>query len=249
MIPPFYRLRSVPVTASTNADLQQAAEAGEPEGLVIRAMRQTAGRGRQGREWDSPEGNLYASILLRPACSLREVGCYSFIAALAVHDTIAAFLPPEGIQLKWPNDVLVKGGKISGILLESSPAAADGVAWLVIGIGVNVLHCPDQALYPTTSLALESRACGMQEMPSVDAVFARLLESFEARRQQFLRHGFAPIRQDWLARAKTGAITARLPHETVEGQFCGLDEQGALILRLADGRERAIAAGDIFFPR
>ena len=249
MIPSFFRLRRVPVTASTNADLKQAAEAGEAEGLVIQALRQTAGRGRQGRAWDSPEGNLYASILLRPACSLRDIGYYSFIAALAVHDTIAAFLPQEVIELKWPNDVLVKGGKISGILLESSPGDADGVAWLVIGIGVNVLHCPEQALYPTTSLALASREAGMSGEPSVDATLAVLLEKFEARRQQFLRNGFAPLRQDWLARAKRGAITARLPHETVEGLFCGLNEEGALILRLADGRERAIAAGDIFFPR
>jgi BirA family transcriptional regulator, biotin operon repressor / biotin---[acetyl-CoA-carboxylase] ligase len=242
MIPPFYRLRLLDVTASTNADAGQAAEADEAEGLVIQALRQTAGRGRQGRTWDSPEGNLYASILLRPRCSLQEAGHYSFVTALAIYDAVRAFLPKANIKLKWPNDVLVNGKKISGALLEAAPVEQDVVAWLIVGIGINVLHHPENGLYPATSLAAE----GVAQTES-EAVLRGLLESLERWRLTLSREGFAPLRKAWLAHAQTGLLTARLPHETVEGAFQDLDERGNLILRLPDGAERAIAAGDVFF--
>ena len=110
-----FDLRRVPVTASTNDDAVKAAEAGEAEGLVIWALRQTAGKGRHGRAWESPEGNLYCSVLLRPKEGTREAGLYSFVAALALYDTVRQCLPVAEIALKWPNDVLVEGEKIAGI--------------------------------------------------------------------------------------------------------------------------------------
>ncbi|NTU77616.1 MAG: biotin--[acetyl-CoA-carboxylase] ligase, partial [Alphaproteobacteria bacterium] len=234
--------RQLEATASTNEDAKAAALAGEAEGLVIQALRQTSGRGRQGRGWESPEGNFYASVLLRPRCAPREAGFYSFIAALAVSDAVRSFLPRAEIQLKWPNDVLVGGKKISGVLLEASPVDKDAVAWLVIGMGVNVRQHPENGLYPATSLAAEGAGGA-----SVDKVLERLLESLERWREAFLQDGFASIRKAWLEQAKRGPIVARLPHETVEGAFEGLDENGRLILQLADGAKRAIAAGDVFF--
>src|SRR5262249_14501963 len=102
-----WRVRWLEGTASTNDDARRAAEAGEAEGLVIAAKRQTAGRGRQGRVWESPEGNLYCSVLLCPKSIPRDAGLYSFVAALAVYDVVAALLPQANIRLKWPNDVLV----------------------------------------------------------------------------------------------------------------------------------------------
>jgi len=147
MIPAFYSLRPVDVTQSTNLDVRRLAEAGEAEGIVVWAKRQTAGRGRQGRTWVSPEGNMYLSILLRPKCTPREAGAYSFVAALAVFDTIKAFVPGIEAEIKWPNDVLVGGKKICGILLETNLDEERKVDWLALGVGINVVSHPDDTLY------------------------------------------------------------------------------------------------------
>ncbi len=242
MIPSFYRLREVAVTASTNADAKQAAEAGEPEGLVIQALSQTSGRGRQGRVWESPDGNIYASVLLRPRCLPLEVGYYSFVTALAVYDAVHEFLPQARIELKWPNDVLVGGKKISGILLEAAPIEKGLVDWLVIGVGVNVRHFPENALYPATSLLAEGADA------SVPLVLENLLKYLLIWQDRLKNDGFEPVRIAWLGQARKGALTARLPQEVLEGTFSDLDRQGNLILQLADGSERAIAAADVYFP-
>lgn len=239
MVSVLYRLQCVPVTESTNADAKKAAQAGEAEGLVVQALRQTAGRGRLGRVWESPEGNLFVSVLLRPRCSTQEGGLYSFVAALAVRDTVREFLPQADIKLKWPNDVLVDGKKISGILLETELNEMNEVAWLVVGVGINVLHCPENGA------SLHKLTCHSREI-EVEAVLEIFLANFEKWRQVFLSEGFAPIRTAWLENAKTGVLTARLPQEVFEGEFVGLDERGSLILRLAEGSERTIASGDVF---
>ena len=252
-----FRLHKIPVTTSTNAEAKRAAEAGEPEGLVIQALRQTAGQGRQGRVWDSPEGNLYASLLLRPHCGIQEAGNYTFVAALAVYDTVREFLPEAVIHLKWPNDVLVEGRKISGILLEAAPVEEGRVPWLVIGVGINVLHCPDTGM--ATSLHYEMRKSDRFEAPHTKGIpaFAGMTEAdvltaflnhFALWQKTLVQNGFAPLRSAWLSHAKTGLMTIRLPRETLEGTFSGLNDQGHLIVTLANGAERAIAAGDVFFP-
>lgn len=266
-----FRICQIPITDSTNSDAKKAAEAGEPEGLVIQANRQTAGKGRQGRNWESPEGNLYASILLRPKCSPQEAGHYSFIAALAVHDTISSFLPNADTKLKWPNDVLVNDKKISGILLEtelnqkpcnaficdpagnvpstpyhsagSEPMKPPLIEWLIIGIGINILHYPESALYPTTSLSELLANPTQQVQPVLDI----LLQNLQKWRNLLLQKGFSPIRSEWLKQAKTGRIIAKLPNETIDGFFYDLDNNGNLILRLETGSERAVSAGEVFF--
>lgn len=235
------RILHLPTTASTNADAKVAAESGEPEGLVVHALRQTAGRGRQGRGWESPEGNLYMSLLLRPHCPPQEAGRYSFAAALAIYDAVQGGLPDAPVQLKWPNDVLVGGKKISGLLLEAGAAEGGVIPWLVIGIGINVRHHPEQALYPTTSLAAEGAAADVEDV--LQALLAWLDHWLKVLRAE----GFSPLRQAWLARARTGVITARLPNAIFEGTFAGLDDQGRLCLQLSDGSLRHIAAGDVFF--
>lgn len=241
MIPSAYRLTTLDVTGSTNDDAKRAAEEGEAEGLVIRAHRQTAGKGRQGRAWSSPEGNLYCSVLLRPHCSAQETGLYSFVVALAVFDAVQAALPWAQIELKWPNDVLVSGKKISGILLEAAPPADGKTEWLVIGVGINVVFFPPSPLYPATSLAAEG---GDMQADDVLQVFLQSLEMWD----RTLRHrGFAAVREAWLDKAKRGEMRARLPYGEFTGSFGTLDEQGRLILRLADGSDMAIDAGDVFF--
>jgi BirA family biotin operon repressor/biotin-[acetyl-CoA-carboxylase] ligase len=232
-----WRVRTVEVTVSTNDDARYAAEAGEPEGLVVHSLRQTSGRGRQGRVWESPKGNLYCSFLLRPTEPPRNYGHTSFIAALALHDVVSKFLPVSAVvTLKWPNDVLVDGNKIAGILLEA------GEGWLIIGIGLNVAHHPEAAMYQTTSL----KHYGAASL-SIDAIRDSLLSHLGEWLECYRSKGFEPIRKAWLERAQQGALTVKLPKETVQGTILGLDENGALRLRLADSQERAIASGDVFF--
>jgi len=243
MIPSFFRVRVLEETASTNEDLKQAALAGEDAGLVIKAKRQTAGKGRQGRTWNSPEGNLYVSVLLRPEGSVQEVGLFSFVTALAVHQAVTKTLPTANVKLKWPNDVLVNGKKIGGILLESSGAENGSLDWLVIGVGVNVASHPDSdtTLYPTTSLAAEG---GEAE---VDDVLEAFLNGLDQWRLTLNRDGFRHVRRSWLAHAQAGAMTVRLPKREIQGHFSGIDEKGRLILRLANGEEESIDSGDVFF--
>ncbi len=248
----FFHICRLAETASTNDDAKRAAKSGEAEGLVIQALRQTAGKGRQGRAWESPEGNLYMSVLLRPCCSPQEAGLYTFVTALAVYDAVRVFLPQADIALKWPNDVLVNGKKICGILLEAAPVEYGLVDWLVIGIGVNVEHYPENPLYPVTSLMNEVARFNTSSLEGAGTVtvaetMERVLLKFLEWKQVMLTEGFASVRAAWLGRAKKGPIEARLPNETVRGEFKSLDEHGRLIINLPDSSERAIAAGDVFF--
>ncbi|MFA6280413.1 MAG: biotin--[acetyl-CoA-carboxylase] ligase [Bdellovibrionales bacterium] len=241
MIPSFFRVQTLDVTESTNAVARQAAEAGEAEGLVVQALRQTAGKGRLGRTWESPEGNLYVSVLLRPRRTLQQTALYTFAAALAVHDAVLKACPEASLQLKWPNDVLVEGKKISGVLLETAPVVDNLVEWIVIGVGLNVTHHPDEALYPTTSLSEQGSSV------TVEAALAYFLQSLDQWRQTLYYDGFCPIRKAWLSDAKMGAMVVRLPSGEVHGDFAGIDSKGSLILRLADGQETVIRTGDVFF--
>lgn len=241
MIPPFFRVETKGVTTSTNDDVCAAAKAGESEGYVVQALQQKSGRGRHGRTWESPEGNLYASILLRPHATPQQIAFYSFATAMAVYDAVLAAKPSANVQLKWPNDVLVDGKKISGVLLETAPVDNGVVDWVVIGVGINVNSCPENAMYPTTSLKEE----GVKV--SVDDVLKELLKSFDQWHLTLRFDGFRPVRRAWLAYAKLGAMTVRLPSETLEGEFAGMDETGGLMLRLPDGSERTISSGDVFY--
>ncbi|MBV8061727.1 MAG: biotin--[acetyl-CoA-carboxylase] ligase [Alphaproteobacteria bacterium] len=231
-----WRIQRVAATGSTNDDVKNAAEAGESEGLVITAREQTSGRGRQGRVWHSPEGNLYASVLLRPRIPVSEWPTYSFVVALSIYDAVQKALPSAPITLKWPNDVLVDGKKISGILIETVEGG------LVVGIGINILHFPAEALYPCTSLAAE----GNQQV-TISAVLDDLLIALDRWHMVRQTQGFEVVRNDWLAHAKQGILKVKLPgQETpIEGLMNGLDEQGNLILRMDNEQDRLISTGDV----
>lgn len=230
-------IRTVAETGSTNADMLELARSGAAEGLWLRAKRQTAGRGRQGRAWASPEGNLYVSTLVRVRPGEPPAATLALVAAVALEETVSIFLHHPGhVVVKWPNDLLFDGAKLSGILLER---AADAV---VIGFGVNLAYHPVHLDRPATSLAAHGSA------PDPGVFAETLAESF-VRWLSRWRDGIAPVRDRWLARAHPidTALTARLADETsVDGLFGGLDAQGALILRLADGSTRVIHAGDVF---
>lgn len=233
---------------STNEEARRLGDAGTQGPVWIVAERQTAGRGRRGRAWQSPSGNFMGTLYLTPRCGPREAGELSFVAALAVHDAVASLLPPPlrpDLRLKWPNDLLHGRAKLAGILLESSGVAGAEVAWVAIGMGVNLATHPEGMEYPATSLAAMGAGSVTPEdaLSALDASFTHWLGVWRGQ------HGFAAIREAWLKRAEGigAAVTVRLYSETLEGTFEGLAPDGALQLRLAGGEFRLISAGDVFF--
>ena len=229
---------------STNAEARRRAEAGEGGPLWLTALRQNAGHGRRGRAWETGEGNLAATLLMLTERPPAEAAQISFVAALAVADMARIYLPADLIRLKWPNDVLIGGRKSAGILVESG-RRADGALWLATGIGVNLARAPTAAERPATCFADHAAAPPPTPREALDALaaaFAGWLGVWDAQ-------GFAPLAEAWTQRAHGlgGPCIARLGSETVEGVAEGLDVDGALRLRLADGAIRRITAGDVFF--
>jgi BirA family biotin operon repressor/biotin-[acetyl-CoA-carboxylase] ligase len=221
---------------STNDEALRLARAGAPHGTIVSARQQTAGRGRQGRAWISAPGNIHVSFLFRIAAFTRflpvrapEIG---FVAALAVADMVDRYV--TGSQLKWPNDVLLDGAKIAGILTEMTAEA------VVIGIGVNVAHAPAGLPYPVTCLAAHGAGA------TVDEALDVLAGCLDQRLTDWDAHGFGPIRAAWLARgpAVGQRLTARMGAVTKTGEFAGLADDGALLLSTPDGISRIIA-GDV----
>ena len=229
---------------STNAEARRRAEAGARGPLWITARRQTAGRGRRGRSWETGAGNLAATYLAHTAQPPAEAAQVSFVAALAVADLAVAYVPAALVSLKWPNDPMIAGRKAAGILVESGAHPAGGL-WLAVGCGVNLATPPDAAERPATAFADHMRA----PPPAPLDALAVLAEAFERWRGLWERLGFAPIAEAWTAKAHGlgETCTARLPGETIQGVAEGLDGDGALRLRTAPGVVRRITAGDVFF--
>ncbi len=257
-----FEVRHYDSVGSTNDEALRLAQAGAPHGTVVCAREQIAGRGRQGRTWHSPPGNLYVSILLRPSVPPDRAATLSFVAALAVADTVDAFLP-EGVRatLKWPNDVLVAGAKISGILLEYADDA------VVIGMGVNIEHAPTGTPYRVTSVRemcgwsltpTLSRAAGegAQTAPSPAArervgvrdqqALSTLLAAFASHYAAWQATGFAATRAAWLARAHPPRTQLRVSLGTtiIPGAFLDLGPDGALVIETQTGIRR-IVAGEV----
>ena len=232
---PRFVLRGYDTLPSTNDEARRLAEAGAPHGTVVHAAVQTAGRGRQGRDWHSAKGNLYASFLLRPGIPAQRAGEVGFVAAVTVADVAADLLPGRMIALKWPNDVLVRGAKLCGILAEWLPDDA-----IVVGIGINVGHAPNGLPYPATFLAGEG--CGLGVPAVLSALAAQMAAGVEAWRTA----GFAPVRAAWIARGPVLGTPLRLRLGTTEvaGAYAGLDSDGALLLQTEAGLRR-IVTGDV----
>jgi BirA family biotin operon repressor/biotin-[acetyl-CoA-carboxylase] ligase len=237
-----FRLECYAALDSTSTTLKQRAEAGEAAGLVIQALRQSAGRGRQGRGWESAAGNLYLSVLLRPDVPLREAPQWSFVAAVALAETLLPLLSEIARpSLKWPNDVLLHGGKLAGILVETGITADHGLDWICIGIGVNITNKPNLPDRATSCLAEY-----LPNPPTPQALATALLQQLAHWHEARLRHGFAPIRDAWLRHgpAMGAAVSVRRDGALIEGAFAGLSPEGALML--AKGREvQLILAGEI----
>ncbi|HUE45013.1 MAG TPA: biotin--[acetyl-CoA-carboxylase] ligase [Aestuariivirgaceae bacterium] len=233
---------SLDVIDSTNAEAMRLAAAGERGPLWIVAARQSAGRGRQGRQWDSRAGNLYATLLVSLPVPADVAAQTSFVAALAALDVAAGVLADAGkLALKWPNDVLLDGAKLSGILIETV-AQDPGHTTVAIGIGINLAHAPEQTRYGATSLAAHDAPV------APDDAFERLAAAMAARLAAWNDgRGFAVVRRDWTARAaglgRVASVT--MGERTVTGEFTGLASDGALLLSEAGGRLHAIHAGEV----
>jgi BirA family biotin operon repressor/biotin-[acetyl-CoA-carboxylase] ligase len=240
------RLISFATIDSTNEEARRLADAGTRAGAVVVAASQTKGRGRRGRHWVSPPGNLHCSILLRPGCAPKDAANLSFVAAVALADSVAELVGPTvRVTVKWPNDVLLDGRKLAGILLESG-STGGRLAWVVVGVGVNVAHFPPDAEVEFPATSLRAAGCGALRPATVLDAF---LDRFRRWYAHWEAEGFAPVRDEWLARAaRLGeTVTVRLADRRIEGRFAGLDEDGALLLDVAGEGEMRITAGDVFF--
>jgi BirA family biotin operon repressor/biotin-[acetyl-CoA-carboxylase] ligase len=240
------QLVCLPETTSTNADAFHLAEAGAEDGTTVIADAQNGGKGRRGRVWSSPSGvNLYCSVVLRPAIMPHEAPQLTFLSAVAVARAIAqtTALVPE---IKWPNDVLISGRKVAGLLNEMS-AETDRVNFVILGIGVNLnmtlAQFPADVRTPATSLLLE------QGLPVNRAQFAaRMLGELDRLYTDFLHHGFGPVRDEWQQRCNANGrevVVSEADVETVRGMFHGIDGDGALLLRFPDGTVERILSGDV----
>lgn len=245
--PAGYGRRIMAKVDSTNAEAARIApHLAGPEWIL--AYEQTAARGRRGRVWAQPEGSFAATLVMRPTESPDRVALRSFVAALALFDAVvAATGRAEGLALKWPNDVLLNGGKLAGILLESA-GTGGSLSHFAIGFGVNLKETPrsDQveagALRPVSLLSETGIA------PEPEAFLDLLAPAYARAETQFVTYGFEPIRRAWLGRAaRLGeVITARTTRASHEGTFETVDANGNLVLLTAEGRQ-AIAAAEVFF--
>ncbi|WP_421695425.1 biotin--[acetyl-CoA-carboxylase] ligase [Aestuariivirga sp.] len=223
---------------STNLEARRLSEAGESGPLWLWADEQTLGRGRLGRNWVSAPGNLYATFLFSIGAGAEAAAQVSFVAALAVHDTVMALRPALAPQIKWPNDVLIGGAKFCGVLPE---VVGNMPLRIAIGCGLNIGHAPEGTPYPVTALG--------QDL-AIDRVLAELDRALSLRIAQWDEgRGFAAIRSAWSSRALGvgGSASATLGTRQLTGIFRGLADDGALVLEQADGTLSPIHAGEVHF--
>ena len=235
-----WRVETYDTLASTSDLCRARAADGEAEGLAVIARSQLGGRGSYGRGWDSPEGNLYISVLLRPDGTPRDGGLWSLLAALALAEAVETFLPaPSSLRLKWPNDLLLNGKKLAGILLDSTADAGGRITSLVIGIGLNIAHAPQIPGRATACLA----DAGPPPTPAqaATALLARL-----DHWREIATSNFAPIREACLRLMQPigSPIAFRQGTHDMIGTFAGLGERGALRLH-AGGALHEFAAGEV----
>jgi BirA family biotin operon repressor/biotin-[acetyl-CoA-carboxylase] ligase len=247
------RLEVFESIGSTNAEALSRARVGERGPLWLATARQTSGRGRRDRVWQSPPGNLAASVVEVMEVTPAVAATLGFAAGVALERALQAVsvetrMRAQGsdalrFELKWPNDVLAGGRKLSGILLEAEPADGHALA-VVVGIGVNVVAAPEGAIFPATSLH------GLGVHVGAEELFTALAEEWAALRLLWdCGRGFAAIRRLWLDRASGlgREVSVRLTGSTVTGLFETIDDAGCLVVKTEAGARVPIAAGDVYF--
>lgn len=239
-----WRVQLYQSVETTQSYIKDAIAVDEPQGMVVQALEQKSGKGRHGNEWNSPIGNLYMSILLRPECAARDAGQLAFVIAVALSKALDDYIDEPSANgghaktLKWPNDILIDGLKLCGILLESE-MKANKLEAVVVGMGLNIFKAPELAV------GLNDVA----EIPVyVNTVRDNILDKLSYYYEFWQKKGFAPIREAWLKQAHglDQPMSARLPDVTYKGIFRGITEEGGLILETEEG-EKIIHAAEVHF--
>lgn len=235
-----------PITVSTNDDAKEMALQGVQTNVVIWAGQQTKGRGRRSRDWYSPEGNLYLSVLIPHIDDFKKAPDISFVACNALVDCLRNLLPKEchdDVKVKWPNDILFKEKKIAGILLESADGPSGKSAYLIVGVGINLKFFPKDCPYKATSL-LEEGYGFLEPKEILDDFCFCFFQALSIWYQK----GFQPIRERWLENVKglDQLLEVRLENINLTGYFRGLSEKGALLLDQQNGTLKEIYSGDVF---
>lgn len=236
-----WRVQLYQCIETTQSYGHEAANNGEAEGFVVQALMQEGGKGRHGNQWTSPIGNLYMSVLLRPDCGIERAGELSFVAALALSKALDDYIDTDKHKktLKWPNDILINGLKLSGILLESN-IKNNKLDSIILGMGVNIFKSPELAI----------NLNDVAEIPVyVNTVRDNILDKLSYYYSFWQKKGFAPIREEWLKQAHGlgEVMTARLPDKSFQGKFGGITENASLILQMDQGEEKVITAAEVHF--
>lgn len=232
------KFETVASVDSTSEALKRRVVSGELAEVALLAGAQSGGRGRLGRRWESPPGNLYLSVLLRPG-RIRAPGHWSILAAVVLAEAVAAHVEEKArVRLKWPNDLVLNGAKIAGILLE---AGDDNGPWLLIGFGVNLVRAPVGLDRPTTALA----AAGPP--PTPEALAQEVLAQLEIWRKRYAEEGFEAVRSAWLERGPEvdERVATTFNGRVIEGAFAGLASSGGMRLDTPTG-PRTIVTGELF---
>lgn len=242
-LPDGYELKAFSSIGSTNQEAKRLAEGGAPDGTVILAGEQTEGRGRLDRDWISPTGNLYVSVVLRNDGPPANTAQLSIVAAVAMGEAIAECLPAQAqLSYKWPNDILINKKKVCGLLLESG--SGSGENWLVIGCGVNLISHPSEVMYPAIDLKMAGAAFALE------ALLTSYLKHLQAWRVRWEKEGVASVRDAWMARMSglDEKVSIQLPNKApLFGRFKELSPEGVLVLETEDGKTIEISAGDLYF--
>tara|TARA_B100001123_G_scaffold412590_1_gene510012 strand:- start:2476 stop:3270 length:795 start_codon:yes stop_codon:yes gene_type:complete len=245
VLPDFYQLVRLQEVSSTSDEAKALAQDCAGEGTIVVADRQLGGRGRHGREWHSPFGNLYLSLILRPGCSASTASQLSFVSALSVGGALSVIIPSvQKVRYKWPNDVLLRGRKLSGILLESNLHDDGMVDWLVVGVGVNVQSHPSdsQVKWPATSLHAE----GFKSI-TAHTMLREFCTAFHRRYMFWRENGFAQLREEWLA-SNIGLgerVEVSFPMGVVTGILSDVAMDGSIALLDDKGRYHKISSGTL----
>ncbi len=240
-IPSGYHVISLEETESTNDIAKNLAKDGETDHAIIWAKSQTKGRGRYGKEWISPEGNAYFSLLLRPNVNTERISELPFLSAISLGSLFINYERTR-VEYKWPNDVLINDKKVAGILIESL-SRNNRVEWVVVGVGVNISKFPEDGVsFPATCLENEDIITYSPAM-----LIERFVESFDNNYKDWLKFGFDFVRETWLKQAfmKDKEIKIVLPNETIIGTFIDIDQGGALVVR-HQGAEHVLRTGQVF---
>lgn len=233
-----FRLRRYGRINSTSDYCKQLAREGGSDGIAILASEQAIGRGTNGRRWQSPAGNLFLSVLLRPPEKLDETKQYALLAGIALLEALGEFLPgPADLSLRWPNDIMLRGAKVAGILIETAAREGGYAAWLVAGFGANIAIAPPIPGQQTACL-VDAGIVPPEPVAVAHAVLARLAVWRDRKKQR----GFELIRSTWLEHAHPSGtpLIIETPSGGRYGRFAGLDRDGALLLATGAGVERCV---------